>query len=246
MRRFLSLFILANLLMLLVGCRSTRYISSPESGFTHATMLRLRGFNENRKALLRENGMTMREFVALSTDSAWSLAEGDKVRLANFRNSLPWPDSTTLLQKVVSLSDAPKYEENREGGCVGGFVSVAADTKELNTMFEIYYGLRLDYSGTRVRPDGEGYAVIRFYSNYTDSLYIPFCKELGGPQPNMWPCTGGGFTSSSLGTGGIPEYVFPNYYKPREGAEIYHVDTYGKETLSSVFRDGRWQKVGSF
>jgi len=243
MRKLLSFILVASTLMLIIACHSTRFIYHPTSGFTHATMLRLRGFQEQQDSLLKANNMTRREFIALSTDSAWSLAEADKVRLSQFRTSIAMPDSNTLLQKVVSLTDVPIYEENRFGGGVGGFVSCAADTKDLNTMFEIYYGLRMDYSGTSLRPDGEGYAVIRFYSSYTDSLYIPFCKELGGPQKNMWPCTGGGFTGSSLGAGGIPEYVFNGYYKPREGAEIYYVDTYGKETLSSVFKDGKWQKV---
>lgn len=243
MRKILSYIIGASMLVLMISCHSTSFISSPTSGFTHATLMRLRGFQDQRDSLLKANHMTKREFIALSTDSAWSLSETDMARLSQFRTSIAMPDSNTLLQKIIPLTEAAIYEENKFGGTVGGFVSCAADTKKLNKMSEVYYGLRLDYEGTKHSLDGDGYAVIRFYSNFTDSLYIPFCKELGGPQPNDWPCTGGGFTSSSLGKGGFPEYAFKGYYKPREGAEIYYVTPKGKETLSSVFKNGRWQKV---
>lgn len=217
---------------------------SEQGKYTRKAISKMNGFANVKKELLKSNGMKKKEFIAFSTDSAWALSAGDRERLRKFREGLAWPDSTVLLQKVIPMKDLPDYENNVKGGVVGGFIAVAADVKSLKSLEDVYNGLRLDYSGTAFSLEDEGYAVIRFYSSHTDSLYIPFGPELGGPQEHAWPNTGGGFTSSSLGKGGFPEWVFTTKYLPKEGAEIYWVDADGKkETLSSVFENGKWRKV---
>lgn len=242
MKHFMVLLALS---IVVVSCKTTNDALAESQGhFTRKTISRMDGFDEMKKSLLKANGMKKKEFVALSTDSAWALSSDNQARLRKFRECLSWPDSTVLLQKVIPLIDLPDYENNVKGGIVGGFVSKAADVKKLHSMKDVYYGLRLDYTDTKFRPDGEGYAVIRFYSKRTDKLYIPFGPELGGPQEHAWPNTGGGFTSSTLGKGGFPEWVFSAKYTPMEGAEIYRVDAKGREVLSSVFENGRWKKVG--
>lgn len=241
MKHFLVLLALS---IVVVSCKTTNDALAESQGhFTRKTISRMDGFGESKKSLLKMNGMKKKEFVAFSTDSAWALSSDNQVRLRKFRECLNRPDSTILLQKVISLKDLPFYEDNVKGGVVGGFVAVAADVKTLKSLKDIYYGLRLDYDGTAFNLDDEGYAVIRFYSSYTDNLYIPFGPELGGPQPHDWPNTGGGFTSSTLGKGGYPEWVFKNRNHPKEGAEIYVIDAKGHETLSSVFENGKWVKV---
>lgn len=217
--------------------------TSVQGKFTRKAIARMDGFGEHRKSLLKSNGMKKKEFISLSTDSVWALSSDAQVRLRKFREDLVWPDSMVLLQKVIPLTDLSHYEDNVNGGVVGGFVAIAADVKSLRTIEDVYYGLRLDYPGTAFSPEDEGYAVIRFYSSYTDRLYIPFGPELNGPQEHAWPNTGGGFTSSTLGKGGFPEWVFSEKHKPMEGAELYRVDAKGRETLSSVFENGKWQRV---
>lgn len=202
----------------------------------------MEGFEEQREQILSRNNVTPRDFIAWSTDSAWSLPSHAQIALRNTRTSIPAPASNVLLQKVIALEDIATYMNNTYGGTVGGFVSVAADMKRVSTMYDTYWGLRLDYSGTKFRENGAGYAVIRFYSEATKTMSIPFCTELGGTQAHAWPNTGGGFTASKLSAGGYPEYTFKGYSAPRHGAELYEVTPEGREILRSKYIEGKgWQ-----
>ena len=175
----------------------------PEGEYTPAAINRVPGFWEQKGALLQQSGLSEAEFIAFSTDSSWHLSPANRTRLRIFRNGVHFPDQITLLQKVIPLQDVALYMNNTYGGTVGGFLNVAADTKALHTQHDIYYGLRLDYPGTKFLPNGAGYAVIRFTSSQTQNLAIPYCEEMGGTYAHAWPNTGGGFTSSTLGQGGF-------------------------------------------
>ena len=216
-----------------------------EGSFTSAFVKTLNGFGEEKVALLDANGVTQQDFIRLSTDSAWALSQSDQMKLKAIRDGVSRPDGRTLLQKVIPLTDVNTYMNNVYGGTIGGFVCEAADVKSLHTMEQIFNGLRLDYSGTKFKSDGAGYAVIRFYSSATDKLSIPYSPELGGSQPHEWPNGGGGFTTSTLGEGGYPEWTFSGYYAPEENAELYEVTPQGRELLRSIYRDGRWQTYES-
>ena len=212
----------------------------PEGEYTPATISRLPGFWEEKEALLLQSGLSEAEFIAFSTDSSWHLSPANRTRLRNFRNAVNFPDETTLMQKVIPLQDVALYMNNTYGGTVGGFLNVAADTKWLHTQYDIYYGLRLDYPGTKFLPNGAGYAVIRFTSSQTQQLAIPYCQEMGGTYAHAWPNTGGGFTSSTLGEGGFPEYTFTGYYPPDQGGEIYEVTPQGNEILRATYQATAW------
>lgn len=205
-------------------------------------VFRLNGFVENRDEILKREGMSLRDFQAWSTDSAWGLPQAARISLRSVRDAITMPKNTTLLQKVIPLEDVANYMNNTYGGTVGGFVSVAADMKRVSNMYDTYWGLRLDYAGTKFREHGAGYGVIRFYSDAVSTLYIPFCAEMGGTYKHSWPNGGGGFTTSKLGEGGYPEYVFNGYSAPQNGAELYEVTPEGREILRSVYRQGKgWQ-----
>ena len=212
----------------------------PEGNFNSDFIQDLNGFIEQKNNLLVAAGLSEQEFISLSTDSAWSLSETDRDKLRQFRESIDGPGGSAILEKVIPLQDVATYMNNTYGGTVGGFVSVAADIKSLSTMSDIYYGLRLDYSGTKFLPDGAGYAIIRFTSNNTDKLKIPYCVEMGGTNSHSWPNTGGGFTSSTLGEGGFPEYTFTNYFAPNQGGELYEVTPLGNEILRATFTGTKW------
>ncbi|MDD4922441.1 MAG: hypothetical protein PHS30_08195, partial [Bacteroidales bacterium] len=201
----------------------------PEGNYTKSEIQKLTGFPEQKNALLAAAGMSDNEFISFSTDSAWHLSPTDRNRLKILRNSIEAPATNTLLQKVIPLQDVATYMNNTYGGTVGGFICKAADIKSLSTMGDIYDGLRLDYTGTKFLPNGAGYAVIRFTSNNTDKIYTPYCIEMGGTTTHAWPSTGGGFTSSTLGEGGFPEYTFSNYYAPNQGSELYEITPLGNE-----------------
>lgn len=200
----------------------------------------LSGFNESRSKILAQEEISNQDFIVWSTDSAWALSPEHKKKLRAVRNSISMPSKQVLLQKVISLDDVINYMDNTYGGNISGYVFDAGDIKHLDKIYDIYWGLRLDYPGSKFKEDGAGYAVIRFKSELTDRLRIPYCVELGGEEQHDWPNTGGGFTASTLGAGGIPEYIFTGYTPPMEGAELYEITPNGIEILRSVYQTGKW------
>lgn len=237
------MFQVALLLLFILGgaCKKDKTCSVwPDGTYNKSKIANLRGFAEQRPALLTTAGVSVAEFIRLSTDSAWHLIQADRTKLAQIRNGITAPVAATLMGKVIPLQDLATYMNNTYGGTVGGFVSVAADLKSLSTMHDVYWGLRLDYSGTKFLPDGAGYAVVRFTSSQTNHLTVPYCTEMGGSKVHAWPNTGGGFTSSTLGDGGIPEYTFDNFYAPDQGGEIYEITPLGNEILRSTYQINKW------
>jgi len=229
-------------LVLTSGCSNSEndVISWPAGKLVKEYVQKLKGFFDHKNTLLAAAGMSNEEFLSFSTDSAWSLNQTNRNKLKQLRNSLSAPTGTTLLQKIIALQDVATYMNNTYGGTIGGFVSVAADVKSLSTMHDVYWGMRLDYPGTKFLPDGAGYAVLRFTSSRTEMLNVPYCEEMGGSYAHAWPSTGGGFTSSTLGKGGVPEYTFSNYFAPDQGGELYEVTTLGYEILRATYKGTKW------
>lgn len=216
-----------------------------EGAYTHEIVKNMQGFGEEKQTLLNQMNLSEDEFIELSTDSAWALLPDKQKALVNVRNGVSKPDAQTLLQKIIPLEDLSTYMNNIYGGTIGGFVAEAADVKSLHTMYDVYWGLRLDYDGTKFKENGAGYAVIRFYSDAAPLMKIPYSPELGGTQEHAWPNGGGGFTTSKLGYGGYPEWVMNGYSAPKEGAELYEITPLGREILRSVFKEGKWQTFES-
>lgn len=221
---------------------TTTYVTSiPDGNYRHAFVTQMHGFAEERENLLASYNVSVDSFIKLSTDSAWGLTPQEQETLIRIRSGVSKPDEHTLLQKIIPLEDISTYMNNIYGGTIGGFVCEAADVKSLTTMKDVYWGLRLDYEGTKFFPNGAGYAVIRFYSKAASRLKIPYSPELGGSQMHAWPNGGGGFTTSTLGEGGYPEWVCDGYNSPEEGAELYEVTPQGREILRSIYKEGKWQ-----
>lgn len=243
MKRKSTFIILAMLFIAISSCSDDDNAAAlvQEGKLSYINIQSIPGFAEEKAALLQKYDVKEADFVRISTDSAWALSASEQTLLRGIRDGVSRPDGNTLLQKIIPLEDLSVYMNNLYGGTVGGFVCEAADVKSLHTMAQVYKGLRLDYAGTKFKADGAGYAVIRFYSNATSRLSIPYVAEMGGKQAHSWPNGGGGFTTSTLGDGGYPEWTFDGYNAPEEGAELYEVTPQGREILRSVFRDGKWQ-----
>lgn len=227
----------------LVSCdkdTETLYVDIWKGNYTSEYVASQNGFPDYRDSLLNALKIDGKDFIRISTDSAWALSTAEQDALMKVRKGVKSPGRNTLLSKIIPLSDLHIYMDNVFGGTVGGFVAVAADVKELHTMSDVFNGMRLDYPGTSFSATGAGYAVIRFHTSHADKLSIPLCPELGGSVSHSWPNTGGGFTASTVGRGGLPEYQFAGYYAPEEGAEIYEITPLGHEILRSQFRGGRW------
>lgn len=238
-------YIVFLLIFCLISCNEDTDISTIEEGaLTRRMVQSLNGFEEEKMNILNQTQTSDSLFIALSTDSAWTLSTQLQAKIKEIRDRVSKPDTNTLLQKIIPLDDVANYMNNKYTS-IGGFVCKASDVKFLSTIYDVFWGLRLDYSGTKFSYNGPGYAVIRFYSQLTSHLTIPYSPELGGNQPHSWPNGGGGFTTSTLGKGGYPEWTFDSYYTPKENAELYEVTPAGREILRSVFKKGKWETYES-
>lgn len=88
--------------------------------------------------LLDKFSITESEYISITTTTVSDLSEADRSILKQLRESLPKPSSSILLQKVISLDDITTYVDNKYGGTIGGFVSIAGDVKSLRNMYQIY------------------------------------------------------------------------------------------------------------
>lgn len=247
--RLNTVIILFLLTMTFISCKKDSNnkpvpIVNPTVGtYNRSYVSTLSGFFEQRPSLLESTGVSVAEFNRISVDSSWGLSVEERTKLKSIRDQVSFPTHKTLLQKAVTLYDMENYISNKYGGTIGGFICVAGDVKSLQTLRDIYWGLRFDYDGTYWDTTGTGYAVIRFTANCVNSLYIPYSPEMGGTYEHSWPNTGGGFSASTLGNGGFPEYVFTGYHSPNEGSEIYSVTANGQETLVATFTDNQWTAI---
>ena len=122
---------------------------------------------------------------------------------------------------------------------VQGFITKAADTKHLNSFDDLYYGLRLDYDGTKFFLD-EGYCyVLRFKSKEVPlKVNVPRGRDF----KDSYPFTSHGFTAGIRGRIGVPEFIIKSGFRvPIEGGtEIWKITRDGKQTLYAVFEEGKF------
>ncbi len=150
------------------------------------------------------------------------------------------PNSTSVMQKVITKEDLAKYLDGSYGIEVGGYVSRAADAKHLGTYEDIYHGLRLDYTGTKFFIEDGSCVVIRFTSKETKTLIIPS----GGTYAKYdYPFTAHGFTAGKSGRLGVPEWHFSSRVEMNDGAELWEVFNDGTEVLRGKIVDGKFIKV---
>lgn len=193
---------------------------------------------ESSEAILQEElaqyGITLEEFKEWQTKDTSELLLEQLMVIKAVRNSIPAPDSTTLMQKVVNPDDIAKYLSG-EYNTVGGFVAKAADTAELDTMNKLYEGLRLDYGEDEMNPENhEVYYVMRFRSSECDKIGVPYNEDMGGSVSEPYPFMGNGFTASEDGEL-HPEYKCDGFISIEDGAEIYTIDKDGNEVLYAVY-----------
>ena len=115
--------------------------------------------------------------------------------LNNIRGSIPNPTSNTLMQKVIPQSDIANYTSGNYTSC-RGYVTTASDAKHLSTPEDVYYGMRLDYEGTKFAPKDQSYGAIRFKANNVGKAEVPKSPANLGTVNDPPPFTGHGFTGS--------------------------------------------------
>jgi hypothetical protein len=196
----------------------------------------LNGFSDNISAILTQRGLSLEEFKLLQQKryDPLFMTPTEMAHIDAIRNSIPMPDGTTILQKVIPKNQIQNYIDlpNDNFRKVGGFVSTAQDAKHLITFEDIYYGMRLDYISNGLQPfhltDGSC-GVIRFKTT-NPNLTVAKLPDVTGDLPY----TGNGFTGGNNGKLGVPEWKSP-YITPNEGAELWEVFSDGTEVLRATF-----------
>ena len=190
--------------------------------------------NKNLGEVLKQQGLTLEEFNKLRLTDVSQLTNDEKALLKMIRESIPMPDSNTLMQKVIPASDVQKYLDGTYTQ-IGGFVTRAEDVTQLKTYDDIYNSLRLDYPDTAYDiVSDDTLAVIRYNTNETPKIQIPYSSEMGGVTTGADPFTGNGFTKATNGQI-IPEYKMSDFARIEDGAQLIEIGKDGKETLKAIY-----------
>ena len=210
-----------------------RVASGAGSLFGKNAISGINGFSDNVASILSQQGLSLDDFKVLQQKryDPLIMSLDEIAHIDAIRNSIPMPNGTTVLQKVIPKNDIVKYTSGQYTQ-IGGFVSTAKDAKHLNTFDDIYYGMRLDYTSNGIQPfslsDGSC-GVIR-YKTSNPNLTVPKPPT----ETGVLPYTGNGFTGGNNGRLCVPEWKSP-YNTPQDGAELWEVFSDGSEILRARF-----------
>ena len=207
--------------------------------YSLANISKERGFIDLLPDLLKKEGLTMDDFHYMMLKNVNALTEAEKAQLARIRNAMPKPDANTVMQKVIPASDLDNFISGKYSS-IRGYITKATDTKHLHGFEDLYYGLRLDYDGTKFfLEDGHCYA-IRFTSDQVPSkVIIPRGKDFDDP----YPFTSTGLTAGNHGRLGVPELKATADIKFENGTEIWKITNSGEQTLYAIFKDGSFKII---
>ncbi len=191
-------------------------------------------FVDNITDILKKEGLTLDEFNALRVRDVSTLTDAEIATLKAIRESVPMPDTDTLMQKVIPAGDIEKYMDGTYTQ-VGGFVTRAEDVMQLKNYDDIYNSLRLDYPNTAYDIiSDDSLAVIRYTTSEPSKFDIPFSSEFGGVATGEAPFTGNGFTKATNGQI-IPEYKCSSLTKIDDGAQLIEIGKDGTETVIAIY-----------
>ena len=196
------------------------------------------GFVDILPRLLEKERLTMEDFIKATQSIRKELPYAPRAKIARLRNAISSPTAETVMQKVIPASELDEYISGLYNN-IQGFITKAADTKHLNSFDDLYYGLRLDYDGTKFFLD-EGYCyVLRFKSKEVPlKVNVPRGRDF----KDSYPFTSHGFTAGIRGRIGVPEFIIRSGFRvPIEGGtEIWKITRDGKQTLYAVFEEGKF------
>ena len=206
--------------------------------YSLATINKEHGFIDMLPELLKKEGITEEEFVNYTNYIRKELPYTPRAQIARLRNSVPSPTAETVMQKVIPASDLEKYISGQYDK-IQGFMTKAADTKYFKSFDDFYYGLRLDYDGTKFFLDEGCCYAIRFKSKEVPlNIIVPRGRDFKDP----YPFTSHGFTAGIKGRIGVPEFTIPRDpgVSIENGTEIWKITRDGKQTLYAVFKEGKF------
>ncbi|WP_257348170.1 ribonuclease YeeF family protein [Pseudalkalibacillus decolorationis] len=198
----------------------------------------VKSFDGQLDGVLKNHGLSRAEFNNLKLKPMNSLTDTELEKLKAIRGAVPPITKDTLIQKTIPVSDISKYLDGSYTK-LGGYVAKAVDVEEIKSYDDFIESLRLDYvdkNGNRPYPEGGGpYGVVKFKTEFTDNVEIPYGGRFGGSNTDDPPCTLNGFTGSRNGKT-IPEFRFDRYYAPTHGSELYKVVD-GEEFLEGIYNE---------
>jgi predicted hydrocarbon binding protein len=207
---------------------------SDAGGFNKGNLKDISGFTNEINSLLSKHNISLGEFNDLRLKDVSLLSNSEKIMVKSIRESIPMPDNTTIMQKVIPNEDISKYLEGTYSQ-VGGYITKASDVTQLEDYMNIYKSLRLDYTDTKFNAaTDEVLGVIRFKTPESSNIKIPYSNEMGGIVSEPQPFTGNGFTKATNGQS-IPEYKCDGYLSLFDGAELYTVSKKGSEVLLATY-----------
>jgi hypothetical protein len=215
------------------GYMKWKAVQGAGSVFGKNAISSINGFSDNVASILSQRGLSLGEFKLLQQKryDPLIMSVDEIAHVDAIRSSIPLPNGTTVLQKVVPKNDIVKYTSGQYTQ-IGGFVSTAKDAKHLNSFDDIYYGMRLDYTANGVQPFNlsDGSCGIIRYKTSNPNLTVPKLPT----ETGVLPYSGNGFTGGNSGRLGVPEWKSP-YNTPQDGAELWEVFSDGSEILRARF-----------
>lgn len=198
------------------------------------------GFNDTLSQNLKKYKLDKSQFVKLIEKSSTQLDEKELQLINDMRMVQLHPKRDTLMQKVIASELIDEYLSGKRKA-PKGFISICADVSRYRNCIDYFYGLRLDYKGTRFSNRIRSCGVIRFKAANIEKAIIPRSPENGGYFTDPMPFTGTGFTSGENGRIGTPEWYLPEPAVLDEGAELYEIFNDGTEKLRGVFKNGKFK-----
>lgn len=194
---------------------------------------------------LKEQGLTLDEFNKLRLTNVNDLTNEQIAQLKAIREAVPKIDANTYIQKTIPASDIEKYLGDDGWSAIGGYVARYDDVSHIKGYDDVVESSRLDYvTGDGVRPYPEGgdtYGYIKFTTEQTDKISIPYGEKFGGMNTDGPPCTLNGFTAARNGEV-VPEWTLDTRITPNEGAELHKVVN-GQDVIVAIFDGEHFVKV---
>ena len=216
-------------------------------------------------AKIKEVGWTKKEFAEKAVTEISKLSDDDLLKIKQINDTIPKPTNDTLMSKVITEKTYLNYITNGEySDTIGNCLAKAEDLFDCKTYMDYYNKLGLNYfidGKPGPYTTAEKMYIVRFTSGETESKVV---RNLGGTNDievsrikNLYkdcsdisffkqddPFVGNGFTKTTSGELGKPEYNTIDYCRIKNGAAIYKLGRNGLEELVAVRIDDIWIPLG--
>jgi hypothetical protein len=97
---------------------------------------------------LKEYGVSWDEFNRLRNTRITEMSQYEYDMMIDIRNAIPYPDDSTVMQKIMPIEAEVWLFDRRKKATAGGYAAKRSDVKNITNIREAVEGLRLDYEGS--------------------------------------------------------------------------------------------------